>query len=86
MRCTFIQTKYEKKILNKSKSFQTIIYLLRHMVYIYIYIFWYSEMSLSADREEYIIQENDDKKYYITGSDPTGIPIIWEKILGPTVK
>ena len=55
-------------------------------IYIYIYIFWYSEMSLSADREEYIIQENDDKKYYITGSDPTGIPIIWEKILGPTVK
>ena len=39
MRRIIIQTKYGKKIVKMSKSFQTTMYLFRYMIYIYTYIF-----------------------------------------------
>ena len=42
MRRIIIQTKYGKKIVKMSKSFQTTMYLFRYMIYIYIYIYIYT--------------------------------------------
>ena len=46
MRRIIIQTKYGKKIVKMSKSFQTTMYLFRDMIYIYIYIYIYIHIYL----------------------------------------
>ena len=47
MRCIIVQTKYGKKIVKMSKSFQTTMYLFRYMIYIYIYTYIFTTIHIT---------------------------------------